>query len=56
MMYYDWLWKNGLDTKANYLMSKDPDLTPEMAEEKIRRSEEAMSQGSALVTRLLNNG
>ncbi len=56
MMYYDWLWKNGLDTKANFLMMKDPDLTLEKAQEKIRRSEEEMSQGNALVTRLLNNG
>lgn len=56
MMYYDWLWKNGLDTKVNFLMMKDPDLTLEKAQEKIRRSEEEMSQGNALVTRLLNNG
>lgn len=56
MMYYDWLWKNGLDTKANFLMAKDPDLTHEAAEEKIRQAEEEMSQGNALVTRLLGNG
>ena len=37
-------------------MMKDPDLTLEKAQEKIRRSEEEMSQGNALVTRLLNNG
>jgi uncharacterized protein YoaH (UPF0181 family) len=37
-------------------MSKDPDLTHEMAQEKIKKAEEEMSQGSALVTRLLGNG
>jgi len=58
MSYYEWLWNNGLDSKVNYLMMKDPDLSEEEATNRLKAAEQEgqAEEGNALLKRLRNNG